>query len=391
MSLIGRELPAGYVPGFVCSLETCDVHVWGFVHYVPSFGGNLFFLLLIYLYAFVQIWLGFKYRTSSICLCMLAGLGVEGTGYIGRLLLHNNPFYWTYFVLNLVCLTLAPVFFAAAIYLCLGRIVVVVGEEISWLKPRTYTFIFVACDVFSLLIQAIGGIIASVVPLTNQKMIDLGTHILVAGLSIQVASLTAFSVIGSEFALRVYKNRDNLNPTHADIYTSKRFKLFLGGLVLATVCIFTRSVFRVAELSGGFQGSLANNEVSFMVLDGVMIMITCLAFSVLHPGYGFTRAGWAAAAYPFFNKSEEAIAKDKAREERREARRQAIVDASEKRFNRGSRAVPTTESKRGENTAQVSDGSVEESQEKSQTIEEVQEVPQTEEKSQDVVTHDPTE
>ena len=48
---------------------------------------------------------------------------------------------------------------------------------------------------------------------------------MVAGLAIQVASLTAFTVIGAEFALRVYKNRNHLNPAHADIYTSQRFKL----------------------------------------------------------------------------------------------------------------------------------------------------------------------
>jgi hypothetical protein len=52
---------------------------------------------------------------------------------------------------------------------------------------------------------------------------------MVAGLAIQVASLTAFTVIGAEFALRVYKNRNHLNPTHADVYTSQKFKLFLGG------------------------------------------------------------------------------------------------------------------------------------------------------------------
>lgn len=171
MSLVGREVPEGYIEGFVCTLATCDVHDWGFVKYLPSLGGNIFFLLLTYLFVFAQIWLGIKYRTSSVCLCMLAGLGLESTGYIGRILLHSNPFYRPYFLLYLVCLTLGPVFFAAAIYLCLGRIVVIVGDEISLLRPRTYTFVFVACDVLSLLIQAIGGIIASIFPLTEQTMV----------------------------------------------------------------------------------------------------------------------------------------------------------------------------------------------------------------------------
>lgn len=58
----------------------------------------------------------------------------------------------------------------------------------------------------------------------------------------------------------------------------------------------------MAELSSGFTGRLANNEVSFMVLDGVMVLIACISLSVMHPGFGFSRAGWAAATYPFFKK-----------------------------------------------------------------------------------------
>lgn len=169
MSLFGREIPAGYVPGFVCSVDTCDVSVWGFVKYQPTKAGNLVFLLLIYAIAVAQIWLGIKFRTASVCFCMLAGLGMESTGYIGRLLLHDNPFLRSWFLMYLICLTIGPVFFAAAIYLCLGRIVVIYGQEISWLKPRTYTFFFVGCDILSLVVQAIGGIIASIAPLENQN------------------------------------------------------------------------------------------------------------------------------------------------------------------------------------------------------------------------------
>ena len=38
-----------------------------------------------------------------------------------------------------------------------------------------------------------------------------------------------------------------------------------AGLALATMCTFTRSCFRIAELGQGFSGPLANDEVTFMV------------------------------------------------------------------------------------------------------------------------------
>lgn len=86
----------------------------------------------------------------------------------------------------------------------------------------------------------------------------------------------------------------------------------------------------MAELCEGFSGDLANDEVSFMVLDGAMIMIACSAFTFLHPGFGFTRAGWEASTFQFFNKSE----KDIERDAKREAKRQAIIAAAEEKASR---------------------------------------------------------
>lgn len=67
----------------------------------------------------------------------------------------------------------------------------------------------------------------------------------------------------------------------------KKFLLTIVALALATVCLFIRTVFRSVELSGGFGGHLANSEVQFMVLDGVMVIIACACLTVMHPGIGF--------------------------------------------------------------------------------------------------------
>lgn len=48
-----------------------------------------------------------------------------------------------------------------------------------------------------------------------------------------------------------------------------------------------RSIFRAAELSEGFDGKLANDEVTFMVLEGAMVVIACISLTVFHPGVSF--------------------------------------------------------------------------------------------------------
>jgi hypothetical protein len=57
----------------------------------------------------------------------------------------------------LIPLTLAPALLTAGIYLCLGRVITVIGSENSRLKPKMYTYIFIGCDVLSLVLQGTGG------------------------------------------------------------------------------------------------------------------------------------------------------------------------------------------------------------------------------------------
>jgi hypothetical protein len=40
----------------------------------------------------------------------------------------------------------------------------------------------------------------------------------------------------------------------------------------------------VAELNGGYNSDLANDEVTFMILEGAMVSITCLYLTIMHPG-----------------------------------------------------------------------------------------------------------
>jgi len=104
---------------------------------------------------------------------------------------------------QLVGLTIGPAFLSAAIYLCLGRIIVIYGAHLSRLRPRSYTLIFMGCDGISLILQSAGGAIASIA--NTQKGSDLGVHIMIAGLVSQVVSLTIFAALCADFAIQARK------------------------------------------------------------------------------------------------------------------------------------------------------------------------------------------
>lgn len=163
--------PEGYIEGFVCTLDTCSVEQWGYVRYRPSVAGNALFLAIMAILAVAHLVLGIRHKTRSFTIPICLGLVTETVGYIARVLMNGNPFNRDYFLWYLITLTIGPVFIAAAIYLTLGRIVVVYGEGISRILPRSYTTFFLACDIVSLCVQAVGGGIAASTPVTDQAMV----------------------------------------------------------------------------------------------------------------------------------------------------------------------------------------------------------------------------
>ncbi len=56
------------------------------------------------------------------------------------------------FLIQIVCLTIAPAFMAAGLYLTLSRIVMTFGPENSRIAPLSYPRIFIPYDVVSLLL-----------------------------------------------------------------------------------------------------------------------------------------------------------------------------------------------------------------------------------------------
>ncbi|KAI9720232.1 MAG: hypothetical protein M1812_003050 [Candelaria pacifica] len=281
------------IPDELCTLQTCTLDQAHF-SYLPSLAGNVLYLAIFSVLIISQIGLGVFYRTWGFAIGMFFGLVLEIVGYVGRIQIHSNPFTQDPFLMYLVSLTIGPAFLSAAIYLCLARIIVVYGEHLSRFKPRTYTIFFMSCDFFSLLLQAIGGGIASNAdtPSDEQK----GINIMIAGLSLQVLSLLLFMVLCGEFAWRVYKRHTDLDIIYAGLRKTLIFKSFLIALCIATITVFVRSVFRVAELSQGFDGKLANDQVTFMILEGAMIIIAVTSLTLFHPGFSF-QGNWAGANF----------------------------------------------------------------------------------------------
>ncbi|KAL4949063.1 RTA1 like protein-domain-containing protein [Aspergillus filifer] len=268
----------------LCTIETCPLSLAS-MEYIPLLWAQILFMAIFGIAALAQIGLGIRYKTWTFMVAMALGLIGEVVGYAGRVSLHDNPFNGDAFLQYLVALTIAPAFLTAAIYLTLSRLVVAYGERISYFKPRTYTITFITFDVIALVLQALGGGIAASADDDDKDMTDLGVNIMIAGLAWQVASLLIFTGMSTYFFLRVRKApRSDFNLEFESLRSRPFFKASLWGLSIATFVIIVRSAYRCAELSEGFDGHLANDEVTFMILEATMIGIAVIALTIFHPG-----------------------------------------------------------------------------------------------------------
>ncbi len=118
---------------------------------------------------------------------------------------------------------------------------------------------------------------------------------MVAGLAFQVLTLLIFMVLCGDFAIRTRRRYKSLgeaafdqNPHFVTLRHSKMFKGFLVALTLATICIFWRSVYRVAELAEGWTGSLIKRQWLFVGFEGVMVIVACLALNLFNLAFAFS-------------------------------------------------------------------------------------------------------
>ncbi len=78
-------------------------------------------------------------RASTFTCAAIMSVICEILGYIGRILSWTDPWAQLGFITQICCLTIGPVFMAAGIYLCLGKIVNFLGPEHSRISPQLYS------------------------------------------------------------------------------------------------------------------------------------------------------------------------------------------------------------------------------------------------------------
>ncbi|KAH8824782.1 RTA1 like protein-domain-containing protein [Flagelloscypha sp. PMI_526] len=249
--------------------------------YTPTKWVCFLILVLFGLSALLHLGLAVRYRMwwllPTILMCSL----VEALGWAGRLWSSYNMFLRPPFDIQLITTIIAPTFTLAGMFIILGKIMGYLGAEFSRLSPKLYSWIFVSCDVVALMLQAAGGGIAA----GGQH--ERGSNIALGGILFQVCVLVVASALSVEYFIR-FKMGHPIKPTSSSQVIKSgvdvKVKQMVGGLLAATLLLFTRAIYRSCELGQGWGGSIITTQAYFVVLDGLMLVFVQYVFILLHPG-----------------------------------------------------------------------------------------------------------
>ncbi|CAO1620471.1 unnamed protein product [Sympodiomycopsis kandeliae] len=277
--------------------------------YEPSQGASLAFLAVFGLCTILQLIQGLRYRTYTWMLALVCGTALEVAGYVGRFLMRSNVFDNNYFLLQLVAIIIAPSFLVGALDLVPKHLAQTFGPEVSPLRPALYVWIFVSIDILGLLLQAVGGILASSGsgPSGNKALLESGNHLLVAGIAVQIFQLLALGTATAVLCIRLAKaaRREGkafaleiLDAVGQRGWSRSAFKAFMIASIASYIAILARCIYRLPEMAGGWGGRLQREETTFYVLDGAMIALAAVLLSIFHPGRCFPAL--ATSAGPIF-------------------------------------------------------------------------------------------
>jgi hypothetical protein len=216
---------------------------------------------------------------------------MEVVGYIARSMSsHKDPYNIIYFVLNYFFIVTAPVFITASIYVCLNKLISwahSIGfdeKRRKWLAPKAILWGFVTCDVISTGMQVAGAALIGHAE-SGRENPTTANDILLAGLAFQSFVFLVYLILLAVVVGSLRSDR-SLGSSLGGKWT------FLVALEAASLLIFLRILFRLAETSQGVFGNLMIHEAFFGSLEFAPVILALLIMAVFHP------ARWIPAAEP---------------------------------------------------------------------------------------------
>ncbi|KAH6912624.1 RTA1 like protein-domain-containing protein [Coprinopsis sp. MPI-PUGE-AT-0042] len=298
-----------------------------FYYYEVSVPAAATFIALFFLTTVYHSYQLAKTRRWNMVPFIIGGIMSVG-GYAARIASHYDTWDLGAYITQSFLLLVAPVFFAATIYMTLAGIIISSTAE-NVAKVRSFeqtpqllrrssstgytalreedhvapyitasdveaalhstvlkipviwvTRIFVTADVIALFTQGGGGGLLA-------KGNSVGEKIVLGGLLFQIAAFSFFLVVAIAFDM---EQRRRFRSSRAGASAKRGWRNVAGWrkmlyiLYAASVLLLVRNTFRVIEYAQGHDGYLLRNEFWLYIFDAALMFVLMVMLNVVHPG-----------------------------------------------------------------------------------------------------------
>ncbi|KAI9655479.1 MAG: hypothetical protein M1831_004896 [Alyxoria varia] len=258
--------------------------------YTPSLALGVLGVILFFFSLLLHLAQLFRHRTYYFGVPLAIGCAFETVGYIMRLLSsQEDPYRIVFFVVQYFFIVVAPVFFSAGIYAVLSAMIRKLGAQYSpILGPKAILATFITADVVATVVQVAGAALIGVAE-SNREDPTTPNNILLAGLAVQAFSFLVFLILLGVF---LWKAKDLLKSGSAgqiieedrgEVAIIKKVPAIF--FIAASLLVYLRTTFRLAETIQGLGSDLQTHEVYFGCLEymPVVLAVWLLAYPS-HPG-----------------------------------------------------------------------------------------------------------
>jgi hypothetical protein len=210
--------------------------------YTPTIAAGVIAALVFAALTSLHIWKLAKNRTW-FCIPFIIGGLFETIGYAARAAAHNDTESTTPYIIQSILILVAPILFAASVYMILGRLILRTDSaSYSIVRATWVTKIFVAGDILCFFIQSGGA--GMLVKANDAGGFKTGENIILGGLILQILIFAFFVVVAS-----IWQRRLSAQPTAAA--AELPWKKYMGFLYAASLFITVRNLCRVIEYAMG--------------------------------------------------------------------------------------------------------------------------------------------
>ncbi|KAF1364489.1 hypothetical protein EJ07DRAFT_98857 [Lizonia empirigonia] len=210
--------------------------------YTPSIAGGAIACVIFALLTCAHVFRLVKNRTW-FCIPFVIGALFETIGYGARAAAHNDTVSKTPYIIQSILILIAPILFAASIYMILGRLIMRTDSaSYSIIRTNWVTKIFVAGDILCFFVQSGGA--GMLVQAKDNDGVKLGENIILGGLILQILIFMFFVIVAG-----TWRRRLEAGPTAASANIS--WQKMVRFLYAASIFIAVRNMCRVIEHAMG--------------------------------------------------------------------------------------------------------------------------------------------